>query len=169
MLICEFFVNGDFSCNINAFARHFLSKILKKERISHIIIEKSYYDWIFDMEFDLSKEVARIGTSWNDISYDLNKRNGTLERSFALHGPKGCGKTKFAQEFVRSHAYAFYISFGKLPKKEALSAFMKTYIPDVAGIDTFSPLICHHGLLNVFARRKATILFSKAWPTGIAI
>ena len=118
------------------------------------------------MEFDLSKEVARIGTSWNDISYDLNKRNGTLERSFALHGPKGCGKTKIAQEFVRSHAYAFYISFGKLPKKEALSAFMKTYIPDVAGIDTFEDAV--DAFMEKRSGRPTLLVFEQEYTKAMA-
>ena len=80
------------------------------------------------MIFDFSKEVKSLGTKWNEIGFDPEKKN---EHTIHMWGSKGSGKTKLAQEFVNSHANAFYISFDKLSEEDALESFRQVYIPHV--------------------------------------
>lgn len=64
------------------------------------------------MIFANNKEVAKMETSRQAVL--LNIASAEDKRAFFICGPKGSGKTKIAQDYVRSHANAFYISFGDL-------------------------------------------------------
>ena len=57
------------------------------------------------MEFDFTHELKRIYSSWRDIGTEPNSN------FFDLFGPKGSGKTRAAQLFVRTHPHSYYISF----------------------------------------------------------
>ena len=62
----------------------------------------------------------------------LNIASAENEHTFFICGPKGSGKTRIAQDYVRSHANAFYISFGELSEQEALEAFRLQYVPEAS-------------------------------------
>ena len=62
-------------------------------------------------------------------------------RTFLIGGPKGSGKTKLAQDYVRSHASAFYLSFENLSGPEALEAFRLQYIPDTPAVSDWTDAV----------------------------
>lgn len=81
------------------------------------------------MEFDMSREIQGLAGAWNTICFTDRNISRWEDKVFCLYGPKGCGKTKIAQEYVHSHAFAFYISFDNLTDREALASFVRTYLP----------------------------------------
>ena len=85
------------------------------------------------MKFDLSKEVARIAEEWNQVCFDSD---AAYMSAFDLHGPKGSGKTKAAQELARSRTDVYYVSFSRLSYKEAVQSFVLTYLPERTDIAT---------------------------------
>lgn len=91
------------------------------------------------MRIDSSIMMKRIDTAWSNIC--RARLNGGDTDSFLLFGPRGSGKTKMAQEFVRSHANAFYISFENLSPEESLCSFCRTYLPESAAIQNFSQAV----------------------------
>lgn len=82
------------------------------------------------MIFTNSKEVAKMESSRQAVL--LNIASAENEYTFFICGPKGSGKTRIAQDYVRSHANAFYISFGDLSEQEALEAFRLQYVPEAS-------------------------------------
>ena len=62
------------------------------------------------MFFDNKKELNQLDSS-RQASFLESRRNEKFF-TFEVGGPKGSGKTKIAQDYVKSHANAFYISFG---------------------------------------------------------
>lgn len=88
------------------------------------------------MIFANNKEVAKMEASWQAVL--LNIASAEDKRVFFICGPKGSGKTKIAQDYVRSHANAFYISFGDLSEQEALEAFHLQYVPEASGFSDWN-------------------------------
>ncbi len=82
------------------------------------------------MIFPNNKEVAKMESSRQAVL--LNIASAENEYTFFICGPKGRGKTRIAQDYVRSHANAFYISFGVLSEQEALEAFRLQYVPEAS-------------------------------------
>lgn len=82
------------------------------------------------MTFPNSKAVAKMESSRQEVF--LNISSSEKKFVFFMCGPKGSGKTKIAQDYVRSHANAFYISFGDLSEQEALEAFRQQFIPEAS-------------------------------------
>ena len=86
--------------------------------------------------FENKKEVTRIEFSRQAALLNINRDKN--KRIFYLSGPRGSGKTKIAQDYVRSHANAFYLSFDKLSEREALDAFRLQYVPDAAAFSDWT-------------------------------
>ena len=82
------------------------------------------------MIFPNNKEVAKMESSRQAVL--LNIASAEDKRAFFICGPKGSGKTRIAQDYVRSRANAFYISFGDLSEQEALEAFRLQYAPEAS-------------------------------------
>ena len=82
------------------------------------------------MIFENKKEVAKLDSSRQTVLLNINKHRE--RRVFSISGPRGSGKTKIAQDYVRSHANAFYISFEDLSGQEALEAFRLQFVPEAA-------------------------------------
>lgn len=87
------------------------------------------------MRFDLSKELARVEESWRQTQFSEFNPRVSKEQYFTIYGPDGCGKTSVVQDFVRSRDFAFYFSFEHLSSEEALSVFLRMYLPGEAGIE----------------------------------
>lgn len=115
------------------------------------------------MRIDSSIMMKRIDTAWSNIC--RARLNGGDADSFLLFGPRGSGKTKLAQEFVRSHANAFYISFEKLSPEESLRIFCRTYLPESAAIQNFSQAV--NALIS--SRNENRFLFFLEDETNTAI
>ena len=81
------------------------------------------------MKFDLTKDLRRIHTLWDNFQFYHEKTSDY--RFLYLCGPKGSGKTKAAQAYVHAHDYAFYFSFGDLPYKEAIREFANVYYSEI--------------------------------------
>lgn len=103
------------------------------------------------MELDFKREVNRIAASWNNCIFSDHKSSENLW--FSLWGPKGCGKTKMAQDYVKSHANAFYISFDQLSYVEAVKYFCDLYVPGATGISTMKEAV------DAFMKLHATSAF----------
>lgn len=88
------------------------------------------------MEFDLIKEVNRLKAVWQTIL--IEKPNKETQYDFYLYGPRGSGKTKIAQEFVRSNANAFYFSFENMSNSEALEYFCAVYLPETEKVNDWN-------------------------------
>ena len=82
------------------------------------------------MIFSNSKEVAKMESSRQAVF--LNIARAEKKYTFSIYGPRGSGKTRIAQDYVRSHANAFYISFGDLSEQEAMEAFRLQYVPEAS-------------------------------------
>ena len=82
------------------------------------------------MIFPNNKEVAKMESSRQAVL--LNIASAENEHTFFIYGPKGSGKTRIAQDYVRSHANAFYMSFGDLSEQEALEAFRLQYVSEAS-------------------------------------
>lgn len=80
------------------------------------------------MRFENKKELRKVEASRQAVLLNIDKTRDT--RTFLISGPRGSGKTKIAQDYVRSHASAFYISFENLSEQEALEEFRLQYVPD---------------------------------------
>lgn len=91
------------------------------------------------MMIDFSKKIKSVEVAWKNVS--RARMNGSNHFSFCLVGPQGCGKTKLAQEFVRSHANAFYISFHNLAYEKCLPLFCQLYLSQSVGIVDFPQAI----------------------------
>ena len=78
------------------------------------------------MEIDLSREISKIHTSWNDRYFDF--KNNHSKNSLDIFGERGCGKTHAAQEYVRTHTNkARYFSFANLAGNAAIKAFANAF------------------------------------------
>ena len=82
------------------------------------------------MKFDNKRELIQLDSS-RQAAF-LETRRNEIFYTFVVGGPKGSGKTKIAQDFVRSHANAFYISFEDLSGQEALETFRLQYVPEAS-------------------------------------
>lgn len=78
------------------------------------------------MELKFEKAIRKIHSTWKDGIIDIEKNR--LKRCFVLTGPRGCGKTKMAQEYIRSHAHAVYISLESSDPTESLKCFCQMYL-----------------------------------------
>lgn len=108
------------------------------------------------MELDFTKEVNRIAATWNNCVFSDSKSSDDLW--FSLWGPKGCGKTKMAQDYVKSHANAFYISFEQMTYEEAVKNFCDLYVPGVSGITTMEEAV--HAFMKIHAA-SAFLIFEE--------
>lgn len=75
--------------------------------------------------FNFQKELNDISAVWRSFCL---KRNA--EREFVICGPKGCGKTRIVQDYVRNHSSAFYISFESLTDRMAIESFREQFISE---------------------------------------
>ena len=89
------------------------------------------------MEFSLKNELSALKECWRYVresDLDIEKY---YDSSIYICGPKGSGKTRIAQEFVRSNKYVYYISFVRMSTKEALESFIQMHLSDGEGILTW--------------------------------
>lgn len=85
------------------------------------------------MEFDFTEQRKSFHALWNDIVFHINTDSGRYTLPLIqLIGPKGCGKTRLAQEIARTYPNVLYLSFEGQTQEEALSLFQKMYLPDYA-------------------------------------
>ncbi len=80
------------------------------------------------MEFDNIHQMPEINEYWNQFHF--RSENGRKHRPFLLSGPRGCGKTRLAREYVRTHSNTRYFSFRYLSNEQALAAFAKDFLTD---------------------------------------
>lgn len=78
------------------------------------------------MELKFEKEIKKIHSAWKDGIIDIDKDRH--KRCSVLSGPRGCGKTKMAREYIRSHAHAVYISLEASDPTESLKCFCQMYL-----------------------------------------
>lgn len=82
------------------------------------------------MEFDLTEQRKSFHALWNDIVFHINTGSGRYTHPFIqLIGPKGCGKTRLAQEIARTYPNVLYLSFSGQTQEEALALFQQMYLP----------------------------------------
>lgn len=86
------------------------------------------------MKLDFSKEVKMLHTSWDNAVFARDEERDN--EYFSLWGPRGSGKTKIAQDYVRSHANAVYLSFDKMTYDEAVEMFCRLYVLKAKNITT---------------------------------
>ncbi|MCQ2566622.1 MAG: ATP-binding protein [Clostridia bacterium] len=99
------------------------------------------------MKFDLSKDISHAVAGPN-MAYFCD--DGSSERNlYEIYGPKGSGKTTVVQEYVRSCASAFYISFSGLSYDEAVKCFVESYIPTRSDIKSMDEAV------TVFMRKRS--------------
>ena len=81
------------------------------------------------MEFDLTEQRKSFHALWNDIVFHINIDSGRYtEPIIQLIGPKGCGKTRLAQEIARTYPNVLYLSFEGQTQEEALALFQQMYL-----------------------------------------
>ena len=81
------------------------------------------------MEFDLTEQRKSFHALWNDIVFRINTRSRHYtEPMIQLIGPKGCGKTRLAQEIARTYPNVLYLSFEGQTQEEALAQFQQMYL-----------------------------------------
>ena len=92
------------------------------------------------MQFSNDSLIREIIRNWY---FSCNPRGcyGRIERVINLYGPKGCGKTKTAQDIVLSCAGAYYLCFDDLDNSSALSSFLHAYLPDNTGISDWEEAV----------------------------
>ena len=80
------------------------------------------------MEFDNIHQMPEINEYWNQFNF--RSESGRKHRPFLLSGPRGCGKTRLAREYVQAHSNARYFSFRYLSNEQALAAFAEDFLAD---------------------------------------
>ena len=82
------------------------------------------------MEFDLTEQRKSFHALWNEIVFHINTGSGRYDLPIIqLIGPKGCGKTRLAQEIARTYPNVLYLSFSGQTQEEALALFQQMYLP----------------------------------------
>lgn len=82
------------------------------------------------MDFDLIEQRKSFHALWNDIVFHINTGSGRYDLPIIqLIGPKGCGKTRLAQEIARTYPNVLYLSFSGQTQEEALALFQQMYLP----------------------------------------
>lgn len=85
------------------------------------------------MDFDLTEQRKSFHALWNDIVFHINTGSGRYDLPIIqLIGPKGCGKTRLAQEIARTYPNVLYLSFSGQTQEEALTLFQQMYLPNHA-------------------------------------
>ena len=86
------------------------------------------------MDFDLTEQRKSFHALWNDIVFHVNTGSGRYDLPIIqLIGPKGCGKTRLAQEIARTYPNVLYLSFSGQTQEEALTLFQQMYLPNGLG------------------------------------
>lgn len=106
------------------------------------------------MRFENKKELSKVESSRQAVLLNIDKNRDS--RTFLMQGPRGSGKTKIAQDYVRSHANAFYISFEDLSEQEALEAFHLQYVPDAPAFTDWTQAV---DAFIAKRNRRTTFLF----------
>ncbi len=105
------------------------------------------------MEFERKRAQKKLAEAWNAAA----RPEKTGVHSFEISGPRGSGKTYFAQELVRSQRGFYYMSFAGMTAEEALRKFTRLYLPEGTAVtnwkeaaSVFYALRDHYRTLLIF-------------------
>jgi len=87
------------------------------------------------MKFSRSREQKNMESAW-EKTIRSSAPAGSLN-SIKLYGPRGSGKTFFAQELARTQRGNYYMSFEGLTREEALQKFARLYLPEDAAVSSW--------------------------------
>ncbi len=84
------------------------------------------------MEFDFTAQRKSFHALWNNVVFHIHTGSGRYsEPILQLIGPKGCGKTRLAQEVAHAYPNVLYLSFAGQTQEEALATFQQMYLPNM--------------------------------------
>ena len=107
------------------------------------------------MKFNRSRDFKLFESTW-DRNMHSSARAGDLH-SVKLCGPRGSGKTFFAQELARTQRGVYYMSFTGMTGEEALKNFVRLYLPEGTSVSNWEDAAKAFATLRY--RRQTLLVF----------
>ena len=113
------------------------------------------------MIFERKRELKTMETAWNAVARRSEK---TGIHSIRICGPRGSGKTFFAQELVRSQRGFYYMSFAGMSAEESLRKFVRLYLPENTAVSNWEEATKAFAALR---NHRKTLLIFEDEPEGL--
>ncbi len=112
------------------------------------------------MIFERKRELKTLEQVWNAVA----RSEKTGIHSIRICGPRGSGKTFFAQELVRSQRGFYYMSFTGMSAEEALRKFAQLHLPGNTAVSNWEEAAKAFAALR---NHRKTLLIFEDEPEGL--